>query len=126
MMTDRDLNEWDAEIEAEFQRVVAADRKAARRQRDRRHVGFPWSFFVNACRLTRGRIALIVVLYIYRRTKVCGSLTVTLPGGELTELGIDRYRKREALAELEDVGLIRLGRGRAGRSTKVTLAWPPN
>ena len=37
----RDLAEWDAEIEAEFQRAVAATKKVGQRKRGRRHVGFP-------------------------------------------------------------------------------------
>jgi len=124
-MTERDLDKWDAEIEAEFQRVVAATKATDQRKRGRRHVGFPWAFLVDASQLTKGHhAALIVALYIYRRTKVCDSLTVTLPGSELAEVGVDRRRKREALAKLETMGLIRLGKA-VGRSTKVTLIWQP-
>jgi hypothetical protein len=122
-MTERDLDEWDAEIEAEFQRCVAATKAAGQRKRGHRHVGFPWAFLVDASRLTKGHhTALIVALYIYRRTKVCNSLTVTLPSNELVEIGIDRRRKHEALAKLKAVGLIRLEKV-AGRSIKVTLTW---
>jgi len=125
-MTERDLDEWDAEIEAEFQRVVAAGRRAAGRKRGRRHVGFPWAFLVDVSRLTKGHhTALIIALYIYRRTKVCGSLTVTLPGSELAELGINRSAKRKALVMLRGAGLIKIKRQSSGQAAKVTLTWQP-
>jgi hypothetical protein len=96
MSDQRNLDEWDAEIEAEFQRVLGADKQAAVRKRGRRHVGFPWAFLVDACRLTEGRATLIVALYIYRRTKVCGSLTVTLPAANSQSLAlfVDAKTKR--------------------------------
>jgi hypothetical protein len=97
--------------------------KAIKAKREERHVGFPWAFFVDACRLTDGHNDLAVALYIYRRTKVCNSLTVTLPGHELAELGVNRKRKRETLIRLKAVGLIRF-KTTVGQSTKVTLLWP--
>jgi hypothetical protein len=123
-MTKRDLKEWDREIEADFQRTVAATKAAGKAKRGRRYIGAPLAFVVEVLRLTEGRTTLVVALCIYRRTKVCGSPTVTLPGSELAELGINRRRKHEALAKLEAVGLIR-AEGMAGRSTDVTLAWKP-
>jgi hypothetical protein len=96
-----------------------------RRQRGRRHVGFPWGFMADVCRLTEGRTALVVAIYVYRRTHVCRSPTVTLPAAELAELGVDRRRKQEALTMLQEAGLISAERA-AGRTTKVTLTWQPN
>ena len=96
-----------------------------RRQRGQRHVGFPWAFMADVCRLTEGRTALVVAIYIYRRTHVCHSLTVTLPAAELAELGVDRRRKQEALTMLQQAGLIRAERA-AGRTTKVTRIWQPD
>jgi hypothetical protein len=125
MMADRDPAEWDAEIEAEFQQVVRAAKAAGQRKHGQRHVGVPIQFLVDVCRLTEGRTTLVVALLIYRRTKIARSLTVTLPGSELAMLGINRFRKREALAKLEAAGLIRLERA-AGRTTKVTLTWQPD
>ena len=52
---ERDLDEWDAEIEAEFQREVAATKAAGRRKKGRRLVAFPLAFLVDVCRLTEGR-----------------------------------------------------------------------
>jgi len=123
--TDRDLDEWDAEIEAEFQRVVAATNRPARLKRGRRLVAFPLAFSVDVCRRTEGRTALVVAMLIYRRTHVCRNQTVTLPAGELAEHGITRRRKNEALAKLEAAGLIRIKKMAAGRTAKVTLTWRP-
>jgi hypothetical protein len=123
--TDRDLAEWDAEIEAEFQRAVRTTKTAGRRQKGRRLVAFPWAFLVDVLQLTDGRTALVMAEYIYRRTHVCRSQTVTLPAGELAELGIIRQRKNEALAILETAGLIRIEKRSTGRSAKVTLTWQP-
>jgi hypothetical protein len=121
----RDLAEWDAEIEAEFQREVAATNRAGRLKRGVRLVAFPWAFLVDVNRLTEGRTTLNVAMYIYRRTHVCHSQTVMLPIGELGELGIDRKRRHEALTMLEAAGLVRLERMAPGRSAKVTLTWKP-
>ena len=123
---ERDLDEWDAEIEAEFQREVAATKAAGRRKKGRRLVAFPLAFLVDVCRLTEGRTTLILAMLIYRRTHVCRSQTVTLPAGELAELGIIRQRKTEALTKLEAAGLIRVERMGRGQSAKVTLTWRPS
>jgi hypothetical protein len=122
-MTKRDLGEWDAEIEADFQRAVAATKQAGKRKRGRRHVGFPLAFLIDVLRLTGGRTTLVVAMCIYRRTKVCNSRTVTLPSSLLAELGINHRRKNEALTKLEAAGLLRLEKD-TGLSTKITLTWP--
>ena len=122
---EHDLAAWDAEIEADFQRVVGATKVAGQRKRGRRHVGFPWAFLADVCRSVEGRAALAVAIHIYRRTCVCRTQTVTLPAAELAELGIDRPQKSRALAKLEAAGLIRVERGRAGQSNWVTLLWRP-
>jgi len=123
MGSDRDLAEWDAEIEADFQRVALASKVAGQRKRGRRHVGFPWAFLADVCRLTEGRTALVVAIHIYRRVHVCRSATVTLPAAELAEVGIDRPQKSRALTKLEAAGLIRIEQGRAGQSRRVELLW---
>jgi|SRR6516162_1020745 hypothetical protein len=125
-MAERDLNEWDAEIEADFQRTVAATKAAGHRKKGRKLVAFPLAFLVDVCRLTEGRTALVVAELIYRRTHVCRSRTVTLPISELRELGIDRNRKNEALVKLEAAGLIRIERMAPGQSAKMTLTWKPS
>jgi hypothetical protein len=119
----RDEAEWDAEIVADFQRVVAATRAAGRKKRGRRLVGFPLAFMADVCRSTEGRAPLVVAELIYRRTFVCNSRTVTLPGDELAELGITRPQKYKALARLEAAGIIRIEQTGAGRTVRVTLLW---
>ena len=89
-------------------------------------VAFPWAFLVAVCQRTEGRTALVVAMYIYRRTHVCSSRTVTLPAGELAELGTDRRDKNKALVKLEAAGLIRIERTAIGQSAKVTLTWQPS
>jgi hypothetical protein len=124
--TERDPVEWDAEIEADFQRTVRVAKAVGQRKRGRRHVGFPLEFLIDVCRLTDGRTALVVAAVIYRRTHVCRSPTVTLPAAELAEVGIPRRRKNEALAKLQAAGLIRIESMPPGRSAKVTLIWKPS
>ena len=89
-------------------------------------MGGPVAFWIDVCQRTEGRTALVVAMLIYRRTHVCGSQTVTLPAGELAELGIIRQRKTEALVKLEAAGLIRIERMGRGQSAKVTLTWRPS
>src|SRR6266567_1180732 len=84
------LQKWDATIEADVGRAVAAVKAAGQKKRGRRLVAFPLAFLADVCRLTKGRAPLIVAMLIYRRTHVCNDLTVTLPAIELLELGINR------------------------------------
>jgi hypothetical protein len=122
----RDLAEWDAEIEADFQRCIAANKRAGRLKQGRKHIGCPLAFAIDVCRLTKGRTALVVAICIFRRTCIKHSPTVTLPAEELAEFDINRPRKWEALVQLEAAGLIRIGREGTGRSVKVTLTWRPS
>ena len=119
---DRDLNEWDAEIEAEYARFKESWNASGRRTRGVRHVGVPWAYLSDVCRLTEGRAALVLAIYIYRRTIVCNNLTVTLPSEELAELGVYRQLKSKALAQLQRVGLIR-AKSLVGQTAQVTLTW---
>ena len=93
-----------------------------KRPRAKRLMGAPLEFVADVCRLTEGRAALVMALYVYRRTHVCGSRTVTLPSGELAELGIARSCKRKVLIRLQRVGLIKVESAR-GRTARVTLIW---
>ena len=98
-------------------------KKTAKAKRSQRWVGVPLPYMVDVCRLTEGRTILVVALLIYRRTRVCSSLTVTLPKAELVDCGINRSMKRRALCRLAAVGLIRIEPSRPGRPTRVTLLW---
>jgi hypothetical protein len=124
-MTARDPDEWDAEIEAEFQRVVRGTKAAGRLKRRQRWIGCPVAFLAEVCRRTKGRGALVVALCVYRRTCVQRHRTVTVPSADLADVGIDRRRLYEALAMLEKAGLLRREQPRAGQSTRVTLTWSP-
>ena len=125
MSDHRDLAAWDAEIEAEFQSVVARTKAAGQRKRGQRLVGFPFAFMADVCQLTTRRASLVVAVLIYRRTFVVGNRTVTLPAAELAELGIDRRLKNRALAQLAAAGLVRVENDTPGRAAKVTLLWKP-
>lgn len=125
VVPDRDLAEWDAEIEAEFQRVVAASKATGKAKRGRRFMAAPWAFWIDVCRCMDGYSAapLVVAMLVYRRTIVCKARSVTLPGRELADLGIDRAQKLRALIKLEKAGLVRIERAHPGRSASVTLLW---
>src|SRR5262245_11084664 len=98
------------------------DLRPAQMRGGRRLMGAPLTFWVDVCRLSEGRASLVVAVLIYRRTRVCNSATVTLPGAELAELGITRPQKFKALARLGAAGLVRVEKA-AGRSVRVTLLW---
>ena len=124
---DRDLAEWDAEIEAEYSRFKESWNASGRRKRAVRHVGVPWAYLSDVCRLTEGRAALVLAIYIYRRTIVCHGLTVTLPSEELAELKVTRRLKSKALARLQQVGLIRvenLDRADGSGDFDLVAEWP--
>lgn len=92
------------------------------RPRAKRLIGAPLEFVADACRLTEGRAALVVALCIYRRISICNTRTVTLPSGELAELGIDRSYKRRALIKLQRAGLIKVENA-WGQTARITLLW---
>jgi len=73
---------------------------APNRPRAKRLMGAPLEFVADVCRLTVGRATLVVALYVYRRVHVCGGRTVTLPSGELAELGIAPRDKQRALNQI--------------------------
>jgi hypothetical protein len=104
--------------------VITRTYETPERQGKQGMIGCPRAFLADVCRLTKGRAAVVVALCIYRRTIVRNSKTVTLPAGELKELGVSRQRKLEALGSLRDGGLIKLEKT-TGCSTKVTLTWKP-
>ena len=92
------------------------------RPRAKRLIGAPFEFVADVCRLTEGRATLVVALCIYRRVQICDNRTVTLPSGELGELGIVPQYKQAALIKLQRAGLIKVEKG-SGRTTRVTLIW---
>jgi hypothetical protein len=100
---------------------AGAKAEADKAKRGRRYIGCSWSYLTAITRLTTGRAAVLVAQYIYRRVLVCKNRTVTLPGAELAELGVDRERKSKALRQLARAGIIRIEDNISGRTAKVTL-----
>lgn len=101
-------------------------RPAVPKKREQQLVGAPFEFLAKVGRTTTGQAAVMVALLTYRRTIVCKNRTVTLPGAELLELGVDRSLKRRALAQLVRAGLIRIEPNPPGQSVSVTLLWRPS
>ena len=95
------------------------------RRRAAQHIGAPLAFLTEVCLLTEGRAALVVALCIFRRVCICDSWTVTLPSAELASLGVDRRRKREALAKLRSADLIKV-RNSVGQTARITVLWRPS
>ena len=124
-MTQAELDEHDAGMEAEYAEAVAATKRPGKQKRARQYIGCPWEFLVDICRLPHKRTTLVIALLVYRQTKVRRSQTVTLSGPDLVELGVDPRRKREALRSLEAAGIVRLRRLGRGQKTEVTLLWRP-
>jgi len=92
------------------------------RRRAKRLIGAPLEFVSDVCRLTTGRATLVVALYTYRRVQICDNRTVTLPSGELAELGIVPQYKQTALIKLQRAGLVKV-ENESGRTARVTLIW---
>ena len=84
-------------------------------------MGAPWAFWVALRKAKLSWLAVVLAIYIYRRTRVTGSNTVTLVSAELDELKIDRYQRARVLRQLTAAGVIRLNRTGSGRSLRVTL-----
>jgi hypothetical protein len=84
-------------------------------------IGCPLSWLKRVLPVMRGAGQLAVALYVYRRTKICRSRTVTVSNAELEkELGVNRWVKYRALSNLEGAGVVRLG-SKTGHAVKVTL-----
>ena len=115
------LQGWDAEIEAEFRRTVAATKAAGRAKRGHRLMGAPWAFWVALREAKLPWLAVALAIYVYRRTRVAGSNSVTLVSAELNELKIDRYKRSRALRQLAAAGVIQVNRTGHGRALQITL-----
>jgi hypothetical protein len=116
-MAARDLTEWDREIEADFQRAVAATRAAGKRKKE----GEPFAMVPLRCAEEMAKaskspavIICIRLLYLSWRAK---SPTVTLSNRECVH---HRNSKDRVLRNLEAAGLVRVER-RCGHSPRVTI-----
>ena len=103
--TERDLAEWDAEIEAAFQRKVVATQLAGRKKTVEPFVKVPLWWITAATKATNNRKALVCIELLYASWKA-KSLTFPLPNARLQKRGITRETKRRALRDLERGGLI--------------------
>ena len=74
--------------------------------------------------VVRSADQLAVLMLVYRQCLLRRSRTVDLPNGDLRPMGISRYTKYRALAELQEVGGLTV-EARNGRSVRVTLHWFP-
>jgi hypothetical protein len=97
---ERDLDEWDAEIEAAFQREVAATKLAGQRKKAEAFVKVPLWWIETAAKDARSptTIVLIELLYAAWRAK---SSTFLLPNVRLKKLGVSRDVKSRVLRDLE-------------------------
>jgi hypothetical protein len=71
------------------------------------HIGCPLEWLKRVVPRIKNKNQLIVMLVLYRRTILDRSKTVSLPNGELDELGVSRYAKYRALGSLKRVRLIK-------------------
>jgi hypothetical protein len=125
-MSAEELAAWDAEIEADFQRIVRATRRSSSRQELRgKHIGCPLQFFIDVCQRTKGRTALVVAIYLYRQKVVNRSAIVSFGDAGLAELGISRKYKCKALRDLEAAGIVQLHLLGPGKKLGVELLWRP-
>jgi hypothetical protein len=118
-MHDRDAAEWDAEIEADFQRAVRATKEAGKRKRKEAFAMIPLLWATRAAKATRTPKAMVWVRLPYLAWRQ-RARTFPLPNKWLEDQGVSRHVKNRALCELEADGLIAVER-RPRKSPRVTL-----
>jgi hypothetical protein len=88
------------------------------------YIAVPLAWLVRVRPLVRSVDQFLVLLLLYRRCVMSRSRTVTLPNGELAEVGISRQTKYRLLAWLQGEGAATI-EARNGRAMRVTLLWFP-
>ena len=83
-------------------------------------IGCPVSWFAWVLPRVKSKEQLALALYLYRRCCVCRSNTVTVPAGQLKQVGLGRWGKYRLLAALEESGVVRIER-RGRQAIKVRL-----
>ena len=102
----------DADIEADYQRMVAQTKAAGKAKRGGRHVGFPWAFMLDVCRAThRHPTAALVAIPTHRRTIVCKARTCE-PAGSRT--GRTWHRANDEIPSTRQIREGRIGPRREG------------
>jgi len=125
---DRDLAEWDAEIEAAFfprKTNGRPDRQPApakRKKKGEPFVQVPLWWIEAAAKDIGSPATLVLIELLYAAWKAKSS-TFPLPNGRLKALGVSREIKRRILHDLErrPVILVERSKGRAPRVTLVGL-----
>jgi hypothetical protein len=84
----------------------------------------PLAWLARVRPLVRSVDQLLVAELLYRQCLMRRSKRVTLPNGELAELGISRHTKYQAIAWLKEAGAVTV-EARNGRAVTVTLHWFP-
>jgi hypothetical protein len=97
---ERDLDEWDAEIEAEFQSVVRKTKAAGQRKKAEAFVKVPLWWIETAAKDARSLTTLILIELLYAAWKAKSS-TFPLPNARLKKLGVTRKIKYRVLRNLE-------------------------
>jgi hypothetical protein len=106
---ERDLDEWDAEIEAAFEHEVAATKLAGQRKKAEAFVKVPLWWIETAAKDARSPITLVLIELLYAAWKAKSS-TFPLPNDRLKKLGVSREIKRRVLRDLERRPVIRVER----------------
>jgi hypothetical protein len=119
--TKRNLAEWDAEIETDFQRAVRTTKTAAsvKRKKAEPFVKVPLWWVVEAAKATHTPATVVCIELLHTSWKV-KSQTFPLPNGRLKKMGVSREVKRYVLRDLEAAGLITVER-RSHKTPIVTL-----
>jgi HTH domain len=106
-MVERDLAEWDREIEANFQRAIATTRAAGKRKRKTAEpfVKVPLWWIRLATEATRTPKALVAI-ELLRASWKAQSTTFALPSGRLKQYGLSRTTIWRALQQLKAAGLV--------------------
>jgi hypothetical protein len=88
------------------------------------YVTVPLTWLQQMLPVVRTSDRLAVAMLLYRQCHLQRSKTVVLPNRDLRAMGVSRYTKYRALAELEAAGAL-IVEDRNGRSVRVTLCWFP-
>jgi hypothetical protein len=84
-------------------------------------IGCPVSWFAWVLPRAKSKEQLALALYLYRRCCVCRSGTVTVPAGQLTQIGLGRWSKYKLLTALKGSGVVHIERWENGQAIKVRL-----
>jgi hypothetical protein len=94
-----------------------------KRRRTGQHIGCPVPWLKRLYPLVESKQQLVIGLWLYRRSTVCGGGWFTVPNAELLrDLGLSRHTKYRAMGGLEKAGVVKLSR-KSPRRVLVRLCW---